>query len=153
MTYNEEVFNRQYPTVVFFVQHLAYYKGLKIASDRITDHKVFWASTTDSHLKLATIAWCNVFGSHKEDMHWTKTLAGKTVQQAYDDFYFRVLAKTGFSQPEWEDYHRAMLTFRDKYVAHVDLQNLFKGPVPHFDPALLVAYTYRNGPDSSSTQS
>jgi hypothetical protein len=37
-----------------------------------------------------------------------------------------------------------MLAFRDKYVAHLDLNNRFNEPVPFFDPALQVAYAYED---------
>jgi hypothetical protein len=36
-----------------------------------------------------------------------------------------------------------MMDFRDKYGAHFDIWNRFDGPVPLFDPALQVAYTYQ----------
>jgi hypothetical protein len=36
-----------------------------------------------------------------------------------------------------------MLDFRGKYVAHIDLRDPFKAPIPHFEPALHVAYTYQ----------
>ncbi len=143
MEYNVEVFSRQYLVVVFFVQHLAYYRGLKAAWASLTDHREFWASTVDGHLKLATVAWCNVFGSRKEDMHWTKTPTGNSVQQASQDFRHRLLSKIGFTQEQWETYHKEMLAFRDKYVAHLDLCNPFNEPVPSFDPALQVAYAYQ----------
>lgn len=141
MDYNEEVFSRQYPVVVFFVQHLAYYKGLWAIYDDIRDDRDFWRSTCDAHLKLATVAWCNVFGSHKEDMHWTKTPTDNT--QASQDFRHRVLSETRFTQGQWETYHKEMLDFRDKYVAHLDLRSPFNGSVPHFDPALQVVYAYQ----------
>jgi len=139
MGYNEEVFSRQYPGVVFFVQHLAYYKGLWAIYDSIRDYRDFWRSTCDAHLKLATVAWCNVFGSHKEDMHWTKTPTDNT--QACQDFRCRVLSETRFTQGQWEAYRKEMLDFRDKYVAHLDLRSPCS--VPHFDPALQVACAYQ----------
>ena len=142
MNYNEAVFCHQYPVVVFFAQHLAYYRGLKAAWDGITEHKEFWASTVSGHLKLATTAWCNVFGSRKSDMHWTKTPTGNIPKPAREDFTHKVLSKTGFTQEQWETYHKGMLAFRDKYVAHMDLHNPFNEPVPPFDPALQVAYAY-----------
>jgi hypothetical protein len=60
------MFCRQYPVVVFFVRHMAYYRGLLGIYDEITHRRDFWRSTCDAHLKLATVAWCNVFGSYKE---------------------------------------------------------------------------------------
>jgi hypothetical protein len=142
MAYNEEVVSRQYPVVLFFVQHLAYFQGLKATVDRITNHKAFWTATVDGYLKLATIAWCKVFGSRKEDLHWAKTPTGNIPKQAKDDFRQRVLSHTGFTHEQWETYHTKMLTFRDKYVAHLDLNKPFNEPVPSFDPALQIAYAY-----------
>ena len=141
--YTFEVFRNQYPAVVSFVQHLAYHRGLQAAGDSPMDCKTFWTATSDSHLKIATIAWCNVFGSHKEDMHWAKTPTGDIVHQAQKDFRHMVLSKTGFTQEQWESYRKKMLGFRDKYVAHFDIGKPFDGPVPLFDPALQVVYAYQ----------
>lgn len=144
MEYNFEIFGPQYQAVLFFVQHLAYCRGLKPALDNIADHKEFWVSTTDGHLKLATIAWCKVFGSRKEDIHWAKTPTGNIPKDAKDDFRLKLFSNTGFTQVQWEKYHTNMLAFRDKYVAHLDLNNRFNEPVPFFDPALQVAYAYED---------
>ena len=76
-------------------------------------------------------------------MHWAKTPTGDIVQQALQDFRHRRLSKTGFTQEQWETYHKKMLDFRDKYVAHFDIRKPFDEPVPLFDPALQVAYTYQ----------
>jgi hypothetical protein len=141
MVYNEKVFKRQYPVVFFFVQHLGYYRGLKAAWDVQKYLSPFWGSTTDGHLRLATIAWCNAFGSRNSDMHWTKTTIGEISKEEQENFRERVLSKAGFTQEEWERYHRDMLAFRNKFVAHVE-SNHFKDPVPSFDPALQVAYAY-----------
>ena len=56
MANSAEVLSHQYPVVLFCVHHLACYRGIKAAEDRITEHKEFWASTGSGHLKLATIA-------------------------------------------------------------------------------------------------
>ena len=100
------------------------------------------ASTTDGHLKLATIAWCNVFGSRSGDLHWTKTPAGNTIKQARQDFCRRLLSKIGFTHEEWETYHKTMRALRDKYVAHLDVHNPLNEPLPRFDAAPQVAYAY-----------
>jgi hypothetical protein len=142
MAYNQEVFSRQYPVIFFFVQHLAYNRGLKAAWNGTVDPSPFWASTTDGHLKLATIAWCNVFGSRNSNMHWTKTTVGETSKEEQEGFRQRMLSKTSFSEQQWEDYQKAMRAFRDKFVAHVDLDVPFRDPIPSFNPALQVAYVY-----------
>jgi len=143
MEYTFEVFRNQYPAVVSFVQHLAYNRGLQTIGNSSTDHKAFWTATMDSHLKIATMAWCNVFGSRKEDMHWTKIPTGDIVQQAQQDFRHLVLSKIFFTQEQWENYHKEILDFRNKFVAHFDIWKPLGGPVPLFDPALQVACAYQ----------
>jgi hypothetical protein len=143
MEYNLEVFSRQYPVVFFFVQHLAYFRRLRAVSDKITDHKRLWASTTDGHLKLAAIAWCKVFGSRKEDTHWAKNPNGSIPRQTKDEFRRRVVSVTGLTHEQWEIYHIKMLAFRYKFVAHFDLTSPFNEPVPSFDPALQAAYAFQ----------
>ena len=69
-------------------------------------------------------------------MHWTKTTAGEISKEEQEDFRQRVLSRTGFAHDKWEKYHRDMVTFRDKFVAHVDLSKPFNDPVPDFNPAL-----------------
>ena len=143
MAYTFEVFSHQYPVVVFFMQHLGYYRGLQGRTASLMGHREFWASTTNGHLKLATLAWCNIFGSRAEDLHWTKTPAGDIVPQAQQDFRNMVLAKTGFTKEQWEAYRKEMVDLRGKYVAHLDLYEPFDRPLPLFDPALQVAYAYQ----------
>jgi hypothetical protein len=143
MNYNEKVFERQYPVIVFFVQHLAYYRGLRANYNTTTNNQEFWRATCDAHLKLATVAWCNVFGTYREDIHWTKTSIPRVAVQARKKFRELVLAHTGLTRKQWKTYHQKLLTFRNKYVAHLDPHHPFNKPVPFFDAALQVACAYQ----------
>jgi hypothetical protein len=143
MDFNKEVFLRQYPVVSLFVQQLAYFRGLKAGLAGRTEYREFWSCTLNNHLKQATVDWCKVFGSPREDLHWAKTPTGNTVGQVRQDFECLVLSYTGFTKQEWEDYRKTMLAMRDKYVAHLDVRNPIEAPVPLFDAALQVAYTYQ----------
>jgi len=69
---------------------------------------IFWRSTCDAHLKLATVSWCKVFGSSHEDLHWKKTPAAEVADQAAEDFRQRILAHTGFAPDTWQAYHKSM---------------------------------------------
>jgi hypothetical protein len=75
-------------------------------------------------------------------MHWMKTTTGEIFKEEQKDFRQRVLSKTGFTEQQWEGYQKAMRAFRDKFVAHVDLDMPFRDPIPSFDPALQAAYAY-----------
>jgi len=140
--YNKDVLSRQFPIVEAFVQHLAYHRALWAARDTTIDHGGFWGSTRSGHLRLALIAWCKVFGSRNEKIHWKKTPSGSMAAQAIQDFQAKVLVKTRFTQKEWETYHKTMRAMRDRYVTHLDIDNPIKEPVPLFDHALQVAYAY-----------
>jgi hypothetical protein len=145
MEYNDEVFECQYGAVVFFVQRFAYRRGVFELGQILTNHREYWLSVCDDHLRLATMAWCMVFGAYKEDLHWTKTPKGhdaEIVKQEFRDRRDRRLLKTGFPREQWETYHKEMLEFRNKFVAHLDISERFNAPVPYLDPALQVAYAY-----------
>ena len=143
MQYDAAMFARQYPVVVFFIQHIAYYRGLYSRFAEVAAHREFWRSTCDAHLKLATISWCNVFGSSNEDLHWRKTPAGEVADQAAQEFRQRILANTGFTSEAWQAYHRSMLDFRNQYVTHLDILTPFFQPVPDFDAAIQTACAYQ----------
>jgi hypothetical protein len=134
------VLDHQYKAVLFFVQHLAYYRVLTDAYGSIADHREFWRSTCDAHLKLAATAWCNVFGTYGEQLHWTKVPDDSIAQQAQQDFRDRILSGTGLPPDQWKTYHDEVVDFRNRFVAH---NNAFGEPVPVFDIALQVACLYQ----------
>jgi hypothetical protein len=97
----------------------------------------------NGNLKLATIAWCMVFGAYSEPLHWTKTPTGDNAEMAKQDFRNRLLSKTCFTQEQWGIYHQELVDdFRSKYVVHFDINKKFNSPIPNFEPALQVAYAY-----------
>jgi len=140
MAYNECVFELQYQHVLRFVQHFANYIGIFSTYEHIANHRDFWRSTCDSHIEVATIAWCKVFGSYNETTHWTKTTND---EQARNAFRCLLSSRTCLDQAQWTAYHKTMLEFRDKYVAHFDVNKHFESPVPQFANALEVAYVYQ----------
>jgi hypothetical protein len=89
------------------------------------------------------MGWCNVFGASDEKLHWRKTPAAEAADQAARDFLQRILAHTGFTSEAWQVYHKSMLDFRNKYVAHLDILAPFFQPVPNFDPAIQTACAYQ----------
>jgi hypothetical protein len=143
MKYNFEVLSRQYAVVALFVRHLAYARGLKDATANLTDRREFWESTASAYLELATMTWCKVFGSDKEEAHWKKALADDAGEQALEEFRSIVLSKASLSSEQWAAYRKNMLSLRDKFVAHLDLRKPFNEPTPIFDSALQVAYAYQ----------
>lgn len=140
MPYNKEVFSSQYYLVAEFVRHLAYYRGLYSELQCQGVKSMFWSQTTDSHLEVATLMWCKVFGSTGPNKtHWQK-IAVKEAETANNKFRKKLYQATGMTHAEWVLYHKQMCDFRDKYVAHSDIGDT---PVtPQFDKALEVVFTY-----------
>jgi len=140
MKYSEQVFIQQYPIVASFIRHLAYYKANKSVYDQLSMVSPFWTATIDAHIMIAVINWCKVFGSYGPNQtHWTKTpIVDKHKLQ--DSFRTQILAAIGYTQQQWDDYHKSMCRFRDKYVVHTEID--FSEPVPNFTVALNIAYEY-----------
>jgi len=140
MKYDKDMFAHQFPIVAQFVRQLAYYRSAKPVYDKLNLKSPFWCATIDAHLKIATIEWCNVFGVDGcNSTHWKK-IASIDIDATNDLFRNHVLSEVGFSMLEWIRYHKKMCDFRNKYVAHYEMD--FSQPVPDFDIALRIAYAY-----------
>jgi hypothetical protein len=151
MEYNKEVLTCEYSIISFFVRYHAYARGLEATKPKNNQHESFWAITHFSYFELAAIEWCKVFGSPKEALHWTKTPIGNTAEEARTDFRSRVLAETGFTQEKWKAYHKEMLVFRNKFLAHFDMGGVMESGIPPFEPTLQVAYAYEEWVEAIET--
>ena len=135
-----DVFMKQLPQVHLFVKHLTYYRCILRA--KLAEKSEFFTVACNACLYVATIAWCNVFGSRKSDLHWSKTIRN-IPEEIEQDFKDRVYRSTGLNEEEYRDYQSSIKTWRDEYVAHTDLNWEADIPiVPHFDNALTVAKEY-----------
>ncbi len=71
------------------------------------------------------INWCKIFGSHSEECHW------KRVVKDPDDFRAYLFNSIGKTQQEFNEYHKEIIEFRNKWVVHFDPN--YKHPeVPFF---------------------
>jgi hypothetical protein len=97
----------------------------------------------NSHIKLAAVDCCKIFGCEKEDIHWKKTPTGDDADENIQNFERALRIYTAFSKDQWEEYRRTMLAMRDTFVARLDIKKPITEPVPLFDAALQVAYAYQ----------
>lgn len=140
MEYNAQIFREQFPLVKYFIYHLTYYRELDPEYRQLELKSTFWKLTIDAHLLQATIYWCMVFGSKGcNATHW-KHLSEDNVGRLQDSFRQTLFTQTNFSASTWDMYWNNILDFRNKYVAHRELN--YKEPIPDFDQALEVAYVY-----------
>jgi hypothetical protein len=142
MGYEQKVFVKQFSAMKWFVYHLTYYRVLSKSYKEHQLQNEFWTLTINAHLLRATIDWCMVFGSDQSNpTHW-KRLTSTEADALYQSFYAGFFKETDFDQNRWLQYWESMTVFRNKYVAHRELE--FTNPVPDFDPALAVVYYYDN---------
>jgi hypothetical protein len=139
--YDEAVLANQFPIVKAFVYHLIYYRIALHNYQKRQLKNEFWTLTIDAHVLRAAINWCMVFGANSEQTHWKRLVKHSEAEiQSFREGLFRA---TGLNGNGWLDYWTSMTRFRDKFVAHRELE-LFLEPVPDFNIALAVAYHYDN---------
>jgi hypothetical protein len=60
------------------------------------------------------INWCKIFGTDTEECHWKKVILD------HDEFRIYLLSKIAKTQKEFSEYHKEVLSFRNKWVVHFD---------------------------------
>jgi len=140
MHYHKGVFTEQLPLVDQFVKHVTYHRALKPWVLRAKPKSPFWVDTSDAHLLQACIYWCMVFGSDGTNpTHW-KRLAAAESEALLESFRSGLQATLRISASEWKAYRDEMVSFRNSYAAHHELDRL--SPLPMLDRALEVAFYY-----------
>lgn len=72
MDYNTDVFRKLYPMIKDFLYHYISYKEINAVYKDLKGDREFWCYTCNSHLKMATISWCIIFGTDSNEIHWKK---------------------------------------------------------------------------------
>jgi len=140
MDYNFEVFRHQYGQVQEFVWHLWFYRSLE--RQLSSEHRkiYFLQQSSKAHLHIAVVQWTKVFGSFNEKTHWVN-LSAKNSTKLRKSFREGVSKALNCSISSWVKYQELIVNFRDKFVAHTDIDRE-KMPYPKFDMALGVACFY-----------
>lgn len=96
----------------------------------------FWNTMHGNCIDIAVIEWCKIFGSERQEKHhWkrvVKDAAGYKSQLLTDRF--------GGSEAIWEAYRNSLLTYRDKFVAHLDEDNQYIVPYLHKAHELVISH-------------
>ncbi len=96
--------------------------------------QTFWIMTVNLLADAAAVEWCKVFGSPKEDTNWTRALP----RNQHARVLAGLLAATGLTNEQWEEYRRNIVAYRDQLVAHHDL-GATVAKYPHYDVAIQAA--------------
>ncbi|OQA14937.1 MAG: hypothetical protein BWY62_00846 [Firmicutes bacterium ADurb.Bin356] len=136
MCYNTDNYSLAYSLLLNFIYHTISYRQIKSVIDQLPGDKSFWAYTSDAHIQMAITTWCKVFGSPKEDAHYSKFSQHPKV--SFNDY---LLESYQYDIEDWNEYQCIMKRFRDKFVAHSEISR-FYNPVPTLDMALNAAFAY-----------
>ncbi len=139
---NEDILYKQLKCMRRFARILHYYREIRKRIDNIgcsKKEKWFLVETLNSHLRMSVIDWCKIFGTDDNEIHWKKAVITNS-KKFQNEFRQKIYKATGLNSKEWGDYHREMIGFRNKYVAHYVKD--YDEPVPKMDNALTVAFAY-----------
>ena len=130
--------HKQYGVLAEFVHHLAYYRVLSRFYNEIKNESEFWTYTIDSHLLIAIIDWCMVFGTDSNEIHWKKVV----LEEQYRCDFRRHLRKfANLSKDEMDRFWSIMTEFRNEYAVHKTAA-IHYPDVPYMDTALVIVTCY-----------
>lgn len=138
---NPEVIEMQYPIVIDFIKYYIMYNELVNKYNKDLINNEFWIYTINAYLLQAIICWCKVFGSStNNEVHYSK-LGNKDSQSFIErDFIKRVALELNTRSVDFESYIKELRDFRNKFVAHSDIE--YKKPVPYLKWAYKTAIIY-----------
>ncbi|MBL8845968.1 MAG: hypothetical protein JNN24_09395 [Hyphomicrobium zavarzinii] len=116
--------------------NIAYYRGGYSGKDSAYDRENnFWRTVSGNFLDTAVLAWCKLFANN-EDHNWKRVVPAAD----HDAFETGLLKAVSMTAPEWADYITAMRTYRDKFLAHLDSEEVMN--IPKLDAAIASTVYY-----------
>jgi uncharacterized protein YbaA (DUF1428 family) len=106
---------------------IAYYRAGQDSKDQWIEDD-FWRHNNSNSIDMAVIDWCKVFGDKKAEHYWRKSVDDP------DTVLTQMLAATNISNTEFEEYILKVREYRDKFLAHLDKDNVMH--IPQLDIAI-----------------
>ena len=116
------------------VRNIAYYRMGFVTEDGAGDlkHRTQFGATVNANmLDIAVLEWCKLFADRNARHHWRRIVRADTDQHR---FLADLLHDTGLTLHQWKRYLDEMRVYRNKFVAHLDDQNVMN--VPSLEVAL-----------------
>ncbi len=133
MTEREKILRRVALKCADFARQLSYNCALSDHANNFQQN--FWIYMHNNAIDLAVLDWFHLFGYHNDDLHWKK------VVQDVDAFRQGLFQSVGMNEQEWIAYRESIKDYRDKDIAHIEVQPV--SYVPDMTDALqAVVYYY-----------
>lgn len=122
---------------LYCLRNMAFYRAGWNRGSLINNQSQFWVTLNGNFLDICVLEWCKLFGDSRGKHFWGK---GVSDPKKFNDGLLQSLSMTneGFKR-----YVVEMRTYRDRYVAHLDLDEKFD--IPNLDIAkesVLYLYDY-----------
>jgi hypothetical protein len=101
---------------------MAYYRAGWNNSGDLIFRSQFWVAVNGNFIDICVLEWCKLFGDKRGKHYWKKGISDP------EAFYNSLLNELGMSEDEFNQYIADMRTYRDKYIAHLDLNEKFDVP-------------------------
>ena len=103
------------------LRNLAFYRSGRQGNSLVFKEH-FWVNVNNNFLDICVLEWCKVFGD-KHGMHYW----GKVISDP-DIFYSDLLDTLNINDSQFNLYAIEMRTYRDKFVAHLDSDEIMHIP-------------------------
>lgn len=100
-----------------FIRNYAIRRAIEDNSATLVE-KNLWRILSNSCLDIAVINWCNLFGAYSESTHWQSCKLRGII-----DFENQILNACGISKDDYKSLHHSIKNYRDRAVAHIDLDD------------------------------
>ena len=119
-----------------FVRNCAYYRA-GWDGEQTKAANEFWATVQGNFMDIAVLEWLKLFGNHKDKHHWKKVVDDKLT------FKQEMLDRCAITEDDLSQNSESFKLYRDKFIAHLDSEEIMHIPV--LDTPLALAkyyYTY-----------
>ncbi len=82
----------------------------------------FWVNANGNFIDVCVLEWCKLFGDKRGQHYWRKVITDQAT------FNAGLLNAVGQTEAAFEAYIEEMRTYRDKFVAHLDSEEVMNIP-------------------------
>jgi len=104
-----------------FLRNLAFYRAGWDGRAPVRTEQ-FWVTANGNFLDHCVLEWCKLFADRRGKHHWRKVVTD------HDAFFAGLLEALKLTEAEFDGYIEEMRKYRDKFVAHLDLDEIMHIP-------------------------
>lgn len=132
----EEQLRRVVLLCCHFTRNRAYYLAGWDGQTLRNQGSEFWATVNGNFMDTCVLEWCKMFADVNGEHYWSRIVCKP---EEFEPALFNAISSTA---GKFEAYRREMREYRDKFVAHLDHENIAR--IPHLDMAWAATRFYHD---------